>query len=1217
MVTVQNRKQVLHRYHRPLGIALHRAIPTFTQRWLRVPGKVETKTTFPTFPPPLATAILVSLLFKTTTRFARCTPSDTLGWWAILNGQSGPERLAKRTRHTQSSFLTSGYDVYNVGTASPDSTTAATSPYMTSLLVDKQILDVNNNRLSEQWMGYDGTGLTAYSAETGHNSNRDGSSMHGNPTTISNWLNSSGAMLTTQVTYDVNGNIMSVSDPNGHRTAIGYTDCYGDYGAGCQNQNTYAFKTALTNPKNQTARTQYDFYTGHPTAVSDVNGVSTAYSYSNDPLDRLIQERRAAGTGVEQQLNFSYTPNNGNPAQIDVVSDLNNVGDRQLHTSTLYDGFGNPLESRRYEDASHYISTQKTYDALGRVATATNPSRPGDGLNYVTSYFYDALGRTTSVQTADGLSTTSAYAGNQITTVDQAGAGRSAVTDALGRLIAVREDPTGLNYLTQYSYDALGNLVRVSQGNQVRSFGYDSLSRLMWSSQPETGALNYHYNAVGNVIWRDDNAGQETCYAYDELNRLTQKVYYQGNSSSGASGNCAAISAGNLLGTPAVNYQYGTDPSSYSVGRLLSVTNGSTMNYSYDPLGQVTASMQQSGGQSYSFTYGYNRAGSLISETYPSGRTVVTSYDGADRANQVIGSLPGQSSNYVSGVAYAPHGALQSYTYGNGLARSYQYNTRLQPQLINDNLPGASGPALQLQLFWGDNATQTTNNNGNLRGQVMGSQAGSNWNAYWETYSYDRLNRITQMTDTGNAPATPGYWQRGFGYDQYGNMWQSSNDAGFPVSVGTPSSQSNIDASRNRLANASYDAAGNQTAVGSGVSAERLAYDAEGRVNSATTAAGVQTTYGYNGQGNRVWKSTIDGITTTYVYDAQSRLGAEYSTMAQSPSCLTCYLSWDHLGTTRLVTDQNSQVVSRHDYLPFGDELGNGYAGRPGLWGASDAVNQKFTGKERDSESGLDYFGARYYGAALGRFTSPDDPLADQSAGDPQSWNLYSYVRNNPLKNIDPSGQDCITTSSQTSSGVEVATERGGSAETCSGTYVNGMVNTNSYQYNGTSLSYSFGNDTASGAGTIAFSKYSNDDWAPGSGNMLGAAQIGGSQALVNEFMKQAAIGAAAGVAGRVIGAGVDSFLAARAARAAAAAVDIANLSNKIARQMASRGWTTQEIVDTVQNGKTYSVLNKATGGAATEYVNPASGKFVVVDNATKQVLQVSGPGFSPNHLIQ
>jgi hypothetical protein len=77
---------------------------------------------------------------------------------------------------------------------------------------------------------------------------------------------------------------------------------------------------------------------------------------------------------------------------------------------------------------------------------------------------------------------------------------------------------------------------------------------------------------------------------------------------------------------------------------------------------------------------------------------------------------------------------------------------------------------------------------------------------------------------------------------------------------------------------------------------------------------------------------------------------------------------------------------------------------------------------------------------------------------------------------------------------------------------------------------------------------------------------------------------------------------------------DVENLSNKIVRQMVTRGWTKQEILDTVNAGKAFPVVNKATGGAATEYVS-ASGKFVVVDNATKQVIQVSGPGFLPNHM--
>ncbi|MCA2968810.1 MAG: RHS repeat-associated core domain-containing protein [Acidobacteriaceae bacterium] len=70
-----------------------------------------------------------------------------------------------------------------------------------------------------------------------------------------------------------------------------------------------------------------------------------------------------------------------------------------------------------------------------------------------------------------------------------------------------------------------------------------------------------------------------------------------------------------------------------------------------------------------------------------------------------------------------------------------------------------------------------------------------------------------------------------------------------------------------------------------------------------------------------------------------------------------------------------------------------------------------FTGKERDAETGLDYFGARYFSGAQGRFTSPDAPGADQWTVNPQSWNLYGYVRNNPLRFVDPRGRECVQVS--------------------------------------------------------------------------------------------------------------------------------------------------------------------------------------------------------------
>jgi RHS repeat-associated protein len=73
------------------------------------------------------------------------------------------------------------------------------------------------------------------------------------------------------------------------------------------------------------------------------------------------------------------------------------------------------------------------------------------------------------------------------------------------------------------------------------------------------------------------------------------------------------------------------------------------------------------------------------------------------------------------------------------------------------------------------------------------------------------------------------------------------------------------------------------------------------------------------------------------------------------------------------------------------------------LW--RNGIRSRSSGKERDAESGLDYFGARYLSAAQGRWTSPDRPFADQHPGNPQSWNLYVYVSNNPLNKIDPNGE--------------------------------------------------------------------------------------------------------------------------------------------------------------------------------------------------------------------
>jgi RHS repeat-associated protein len=202
-----------------------------------------------------------------------------------------------------------------------------------------------------------------------------------------------------------------------------------------------------------------------------------------------------------------------------------------------------------------------------------------------------------------------------------------------------------------------------------------------------------------------------------------------------------------------------------------------------------------------------------------------------------------------------------------------------------------------------------------------------------------------------------------------------------------PTSSSHFNAANNRLnmTGASYDASGNQTA--------------------------------YDGEGRRV-KKTSGGVTTYYIHDALGRLAAEYSNAA-SPSTGVSYLFTDMLGSVRTITNATGAVVECYDYMPFGQMLTASDNGRsaagcyPAAPDPADSrASQKFTGKERDAETGLDYFGARYFSGAEGRFMTPDPLMASAKAYDPQTWNRYSYTLNNPLRFIDPDGlevpEECV-----------------------------------------------------------------------------------------------------------------------------------------------------------------------------------------------------------------
>lgn len=336
----------------------------------------------------------------------------------------------------------------------------------------------------------------------------------------------------------------------------------------------------------------------------------------------------------------------------------------------------------------------------------------------------------------------------------------------------------------------------------------------------------------------------------------------------------------------------------------------------------------------------------------------------------------------------------------------------------------------------------TTSNNGNVLSQTItvptvGTSTGFTAE---QTYTYDSLNRLKSATEnlTPTGGTSTQTWKQTFNYDRYGNRTfdetvvggnplTTTLTRGCTTSAYNPNGicdkkkfNPNIAATDNRIIedqdtdssmDYEFDAAGNTEKDAGG---RTFTYDAENKQTLVMNGTLKVGEYFYDGDGKRVKKIAYDqyGIaeeTTIFVYDASSKLVAEYSTqVAQQSEAKVSYLTSDHLGSPRILTDANGNVISRRDFHPFGEEIGVDTPQTAGRNTHSeyggDNLKQKFTSYERDGETDLDFAKARMYGYQLGRFTSPDDFTLDTHPSDPQSWNLYVYARNNPTNLVDPLG---------------------------------------------------------------------------------------------------------------------------------------------------------------------------------------------------------------------
>lgn len=806
------------------------------------------------------------------------------------------------------------------------------------------------------------------------------------------WHDQTSVWLTTTYNYDQFGNCVSEVDAGGNETDYTYDPVF----------NT--FLTATTEPPTDaklrlTRRYEYEPVFGTVSKVTDANGVASVQQID----------------GFGHVSARSATDPQGNVVQVTKIAMGQDAGGIYRETQTALDWTGKTWTWRReYLDGLNRVYRTVTLGADGKmevtvdrklnsknqVTSQTLPYVQGPGASPLAiASTYDALSRITQTTRPADAGATSVT--TSVTTFDYPDVSTTVQTEAAGsgaprstttihgtfngksRVLTVT-DPT--NATTTFAYDPLGQLKGVTDAAAtLTSMSYDSLGQKTGFTTNAGTVLRSEankYDLVARVVTTTDSRGKTVTHTRDALGRQTSKTDSDGN---------------------LTTFEYDTAPH-FGLRRLAKVTmpDGSGYAFDYDPAGNQTSITTTIGGQAYTFARSFLPSGKVQQQTFPDGAVQTNSYTPGGRLSSITIVEGGATKASLSFADYNAFGKPGTITNGNGVTETLIYNPA--GQLHEQAVGPASGPLSDNVFAW-----NLFDDLESIKDQLDPTQGYS--------FVYDAAGRLKEADGPYPNPQS-------FEYDDAtGNL---TNKAGMALQYKNGVLQS---AGATAI---QYDAAANIAAMTADGTTTKLAYDSDGWLSQAGNSS-----FTYDYMGRRLSKSTPRGTTTFYVapdYEVTKLpngglqhtkylrsplgLGASITTADQPgagaaaplpgvPTPGVCYFHRNQVNSTTLVTDGTGAAQARVSYLPFGEIAS--------LTG-SDTFRAKFGGRELDEETGLSYFGARYYAPGFGRFVSPDDRLGGP-LGLRDIANTYAYVLNSPICHVDPTGHDFLGIASQAMGG--------------------------------------------------------------------------------------------------------------------------------------------------------------------------------------------------------